>query len=75
MCIKVTYVSKQNSKKELYELSRKIYVIKQLIVFWKVGAKVSCTGPAKWISKWRGHGTLTSIVGYHGWPNRKMLEF
>ena len=22
--------------------------------------------PSKWISKWRGHGTLKSIVGHHG---------
>ena len=47
MCIKVTYVSKQNSKKELYELSRKIYVIKQLIVFWKVGAKFKLVAQAQ----------------------------
>ena len=33
------------------------------------------TGPSKWISKWRVHGTLKSIVGHHGWPTRKMFEF
>ena len=37
--------------------------------------KGSLTGPAKWISKWRGHGTLTSIFGHHGWPTRKVFEF
>ena len=31
-------------------------------------------GPAKWIWKWRGHGTLTSIVGRHGWPTRNFLN-
>ena len=24
------------------------------------------TGPAKWVSKWRGHGTLKSIIGLDG---------
>ena len=33
------------------------------------------TGPEEWISKWRGHGTLTSIVGRHGWPTRKIFQF
>ena len=33
------------------------------------------SGPVKWISKWRGHGTLKSIVGHHGWPTRKIFEF
>ena len=28
--------------------------------------KVADKGPAKWISKWRGHGTLTCIVGHDG---------
>ena len=27
---------------------------------------ITITGPAKWISKWGGHGTLKSIVGHHG---------
>ena len=31
--------------------------------------KVADKGPAKWISKWRGHGTLTCIVGHDGWFN------
>ena len=30
-------------------------------------------GLAKWISKWRGHGTLKSIVGHHGWPTREFF--
>ena len=33
------------------------------------------TGSAKWISKWRGHGTLKSIAGHHGWPTRENFEF
>ena len=33
------------------------------------------SGPAKWISKWRGHGTLKRDVGDHGWPTRKIFEF
>ena len=32
------------------------------------------TGPAKWISKRRGHGTQKSIVGHHGWQTRKILN-
>ena len=37
--------------------------------FWPltIFAKISSTGPAKWISKWRGHGTLKSIVGQPWW--------
>ena len=23
----------------------------------------------------RGHGTLESVVGHHGWPRRKVFEF
>ena len=30
---------------------------------------------AKWISKWRGQGTLESISGHHGWLTRKVSEF
>ena len=33
------------------------------------------SGPAKWISKCRGQGTLKSIVGHHGWTTRKIFEF
>ena len=36
---------------------------------------VNVAGPAKWISKWRGHETLKSIVGHHDWPTRKFFEF
>ena len=32
------------------------------------------SGPAKWVSKWRGHGTLESIVGHHGWPTKIFFE-
>ena len=28
----------------------------------------------KWISKWRRHGILKSIVGHHGWPTRKIMS-
>ena len=31
--------------------------------------------PAKWISRWRGHVTLKSIVGDHGWPPRQIFYF
>ena len=33
------------------------------------------TGPSKWISKWKGHGTLKNIASHHGWPTRKIFEF
>ena len=33
----------------------------------------SYSGPAKWISKWRGHGTLKRNVGHHGWLTRKFF--
>ena len=29
---------------------------------------------AKWVSNWRGHGTLKSIVGHHGWLARKTFK-
>ena len=32
-------------------------------------------GPAKWVSKWGGHGTLKNIIGHQGWPARKFFEF
>ena len=35
---------------------------------------VCYSGPAKWVSKWRGHGTLESIVGHHGWPTKIFFE-
>ena len=28
----------------------------------------------KWVSNWRGHGTLKSIVGHHGWLARKTFK-
>ena len=33
------------------------------------------SGLAKQISKWRGHGTLKSMVGHHSWPQRKSFKF
>ena len=29
------------------------------------------TGAPKWIPKWRGHGTLKSIVDHHDWSTSK----
>ena len=40
-----------------------------------VAYNVLVSGPAKWILKWRSHGTLQSIVGHHGWQTRKNFEF
>ena len=52
-----------------------------LVVQWLRSNKISLnankteTGPAKWISKCRSHGTMKNIVGNHGWPTRKIFEF
>ena len=33
-------------------------------------SKRHISGPAKWISNWRGHGTLKRNVNYHDWSTR-----
>ena len=45
------------------------------LILYSLCFTVIVTGPAKCISKWRGHGTLKTIVGHHGWPTRKFFEF
>ena len=45
------------------------------LILYSLCFTVIVTGPAKCISKWRGHGTLKTIVGHHGWPTRKIFEF
>ena len=41
-------------------------LIKMTSVMDKMIFIINKAGPTKWISKWRGHGTLASIVGHHG---------
>ena len=45
-------------------------IAKVAVFQWKNAA----AWPTKWISKWRGHRSLKSIVGQHGWLTRKKLN-